>query len=119
MIKCELWKNNFLREPNVSFSDVVSILDGAFVIFTIERNWTIWKNELDGKEVKLRSGDYTNKNTNIVFPANLTIIARSDSKFFARERSQCPRVSRLDLKSHDIPGCVEPSSECQSNFEPG
>ena len=35
-------------------------------------------------------------------PANLTITARSASKFCARNRSQCPKMSRLDLKCLDI-----------------
>ena len=67
IIKRELWKNKLLREPNISFSDVVTISDEAFAIFTIERNWTIWKNELAGVAVTLRSGDYTTKNTNVKF----------------------------------------------------
>ena len=52
-------------------------------------------------------------------PANLTIIARSASKFCARSRSQCLKMCRLDLKCHNIPGSLEPSSECQSNPAPG
>ena len=45
----------------------MTISDEAFAIFTIERNWTIWKNELAGEAVTLRSGDYTTKNTNVKF----------------------------------------------------
>ena len=67
MIKRELWKNKLARNPNLLFSDVVTISDEAFAIFTIERNWNIWKNEHDGAEVKLRSGEYTTLNTNVKY----------------------------------------------------
>ena len=67
MIKRELWKNKLSRVANVLFSDVVTISDEAFAIFTIERNWNIWKNEHDGALVKLRSGEYTTLNTNVKY----------------------------------------------------
>ena len=67
MVKRELWKNKLSRNPNLYFSDVVTISDEAFAIFTIERNWNIWKNEHDGAEVKLRSGEYTTLNTNVKY----------------------------------------------------
>ena len=66
-IKRELWKNKLARNPNLLFSDVVTISDEAFAIFTIERNWNIWKNEHDGAEVKLRSGEYTTLNTDVKY----------------------------------------------------
>ena len=46
-------------------------------------------------------------------PANLTTIARTVLKFCARGRSECPKMSRLDLKCNDIPRSLEPLSECQ------
>ena len=67
MVKRELWKNKLSRNPNLYFSDVVTISDEAFAIFTIERNWNIWENEHDGAEVKLRSGEYTTLNTNVKY----------------------------------------------------
>ena len=52
-------------------------------------------------------------------PANLTVIARSGSKFCAKSWSQCLKMCRLDLKCHIIPESLERSSECHSNPAPG
>jgi hypothetical protein len=68
LVRGDKWKNTFLRGVNISFSDVISYSDEGFAIFTIERNWDIWKQEVDtGEKVKLRSGAYTQRNTNVKY----------------------------------------------------
>ena len=50
---------------------------------------------------------------NINSPAQMTITARTVSKFRASTRSECPEIFFLDLKSLAISGIIEPWSECQ------
>ena len=53
------------ERANKRFSDKITISDEAFCIFTLERNWDVWASEVDtGNKQPMRSGDYTEKNTN-------------------------------------------------------
>ena len=49
--------------------------------------------------------------------AQMTMPARSASKFCARTRSECPEIFYLDLIHRGIPGMKEPWPECQSLHE--
>ena len=50
--------------------------------------------------------------------AQMTMPARSASKFCARTRSECPDMFVLNLMSLVIPGMIEPWPECQFNQLP-
>ena len=49
---------------------------------------------------------------NMMPPAQMTMPARTVSKFCARTRSECPDIFFLDLISWRISGIIEPWSEC-------
>ena len=49
---------------------------------------------------------------NMMSPAQMTMPARTVSKFCARTRSECPDIFFLDLISWCISGIIEPWSEC-------
>lgn len=56
------------ERANKRFSEKITISDEAFGIFTLERNWDVWASEEDtGSKQPMRSGEYTEKNTNKKF----------------------------------------------------
>ena len=56
------------ERANKRFSEKITISDEAFGIFTLERNWDVWASEEDtGNKQPMRSGEYTEKNTNKKF----------------------------------------------------
>jgi hypothetical protein len=50
--------------------------------------------------------------SNVVSPANLTIISRTAPKFCAHIRAECPEIFVLDLKSYESSGMIGPWPEC-------
>ena len=64
LISTNKWKSQFWWNSNTVFSDVISVTDEAFCIFTIEGNWDTWIQEIrTGEKQKIRSGKYTEPNT--------------------------------------------------------
>lgn len=65
LISANKWKTQFWLNSNSVFSDVISVTDEAFCIFTIEGNWDAWMHEIrTGVRQKIRSGKYTESNSN-------------------------------------------------------